>query len=163
SVQKLTCERIQCDSKSMVLADQSLRVQLFKGGRTMWTMKTCIGVSFALLLTVSVCFSPAAAQTFTWQEDPTAMVTGFNVERAPETGNPITCGTFAQIASIGNVLTYTDTDASLKPGAAYCYRVRAFNTYGVSDYSNVATWVKPRPAATLNVVVTMSITGAGAG
>src|SRR5262249_45860299 len=112
----------------------------------MWTMKTFIGMSFALILTVSVCFSPAAAQTFTWQEDSTAVVTGFDVERAPGIGNPISCGTFTQIASVGDVLTYTDTDASLKPGAAYCYRVRAFNAYGVSDYSNVATWVKPLPA-----------------
>ncbi|MDQ8187522.1 Ig-like domain-containing protein [Pelagicoccus sp. SDUM812002] len=57
---------------------------------------------------------------------------GFNIERA------IGDGPFEEFAQVGtNVETYTDTTAI--EGVDYKYRVNAFNIYGSSDYSNVAS------------------------
>jgi len=55
---------------------------------------------------------------------------GFTVERqGAESG-------FVEINTVSaNVANYTDS-ADLQPNATYCYRVRAFNRDGVSDYSN---------------------------
>ena len=58
---------------------------------------------------------------------------GFKIERCTGTG----CTSFAQITSVvSNVVTYSD--ASLTAETTYCYRVRAFNAGGDSDYSNTA-------------------------
>ncbi|HET6385284.1 MAG TPA: fibronectin type III domain-containing protein [Armatimonadota bacterium] len=58
--------------------------------------------------------------------------TSFEVERE------ISGGTFAQIATVGaNARSYSDTTVS--PNMSYVYRVRAVNTAGPSDYSNLAT------------------------
>jgi alpha-tubulin suppressor-like RCC1 family protein len=61
---------------------------------------------------------------------------GFKIERAPDnSGSP---GTWVQIATVGaDVTTYSD--AGLSPNMKYWYRVRAYNTYGDSDYSNQAS------------------------
>ena len=60
---------------------------------------------------------------------------GFRVERAPDVASAP--GTFAQVASVGaNVVTYSNT--GLTTGTRYWYRVRAYNSVGNSDYSNVA-------------------------
>jgi len=57
---------------------------------------------------------------------------GFKIERSI---GPT--GTFAQIAVTDpNVTSYTDS--GLADETTYCYRVRAFNTVGDSDYSDVA-------------------------
>lgn len=57
---------------------------------------------------------------------------GFAVERRTAQS-----GSFAEIATLGtNVGSYADS--SLVSGATYCYRVRAFNGVGYSDYSNEA-------------------------
>jgi Stage II sporulation protein/Putative Ig domain len=58
---------------------------------------------------------------------------GFRIERAPGTAGPWT-----QIAMTGaNVTEYSDTD--LYPSGRWCYRVKAFNSAGESEYSNVIT------------------------
>jgi hypothetical protein len=54
--------------------------------------------------------------------------TGFRIERAPAEG-----GAFTEIATVGQVTTYTDTSI---PAGAYLYRVRAYNNAGNSFYSN---------------------------
>ena len=57
---------------------------------------------------------------------------GFQIERAIGAN-----GMFVQIAIQGtNLNFYTDSD--LVPGVTYCYRVRAFNTFGQSAYSNAS-------------------------
>lgn len=66
-------------------------------------------------------------------EDGSFNETGFKIERA--TG---AAGAFGQILTTNaNVLTVMDTTTA--PGTQYRYRVRATNTGGDSDYSNVAT------------------------
>lgn len=48
-----------------------------------------------------------------------------------------TVSTFSQIAMVGrNLVSYVDS--TVVPGSRYCYRVRAYNTVGNSDYSNEA-------------------------
>jgi hypothetical protein len=57
---------------------------------------------------------------------------GFEIER--KIGEN---GTFAQIASQGANFNFY-SDGNLMPGTPYCYRVRAFNAFGNSGYTNEA-------------------------
>jgi hypothetical protein len=62
---------------------------------------------------------------------------GFRIERCTGIAG-IACTDFSQIAQTGpNATTYSDTGVG--PFMAYGYRARAFNSAGVSAYSNVAT------------------------
>jgi subtilisin len=68
----------------------------------------------------------------TWSDSDTE--TGFKIERC--TGAD--CSNFTQIATVGtNVTSYSNT--GLTASTIYSYRVRAYNTAGDSDYSNIAT------------------------
>nr|BAL58743.1 hypothetical protein HGMM_OP2C291 [Candidatus Acetothermum autotrophicum] len=56
---------------------------------------------------------------------------GFKIERQPSQG------TWREIATVGkNTTSYSDT--GLNPSTTYCYRVRAYNAAGASDYSNTS-------------------------
>ena len=67
----------------------------------------------------------------TWTDN-AANEIGFYLER--KTG---ATGTYAQIASVGaNVVSYSNTGLSV--GTTYYYRVRAYNSSGISSYSNEA-------------------------
>src|SRR5215813_10170295 len=68
---------------------------------------------------------------------------GFEIER--KTGKE---GIFGQIATQGANLTLY-TDDNLAPGTVYCYRVRAFNGFGKSGYSNEACATTSTIVATL--------------
>lgn len=69
--------------------------------------------------------------------DSAANEDGFRLERCAGVLG-LACDNFAQIAQTGpDVTSYSDTAAT--PAHGYRYRVRAFNTAGVSEYSNVAT------------------------
>ena len=62
--------------------------------------------------------------------------TGFKIERKPSGG------TYAEIATVGaNVAAYTDT--GLTSNIKYFYRMRAYNAYGSSAYSNAADATPP--------------------
>ncbi len=90
-------------------------------------------------VTVLLCFASlsatmeasAAKLTATWNETSTD-VDGFSIERAVAT-DP----TFAVIATLpGGSTSFLDADVTA--GNTYCYRLRAFNIAGYSDYSEVA-------------------------
>jgi len=71
----------------------------------------------------------AHAATLTWQDN-SDNEDGFRIERAPTLS-----GTFAQIGQVGaGVNTFIDAAGA----GGNCYRVRAFNQWGTSAYSNVA-------------------------
>lgn len=70
----------------------------------------------------------ASQINLTWTDNATNE-TGFNIERKTEDG------TYSVIANINQDITnYSDT--SLDEDTEYFYRINAFNTFGISDYSN---------------------------
>lgn len=88
-------------------------------------------VSFVLLLggVSPIGFTEATASSLklTWTDN-AANEDGFKVQR-------LNGSTYIDIASVGaNVQSYTDS--GLISGKTYCYRVRAFNSAGISDPSN---------------------------
>ncbi len=92
--------------------------------------------------------------TLTWTDN-ALNEAGFAIERQdPSTGQ------WSQIKTVGaNVTTYTNT--GLSPATSYSYRVRASNSVGYSDYSNVATGTTltpPPPAPPTNLSVTGATT-----
>lgn len=64
--------------------------------------------------------------------------TGYSVERADGPCSPdsvfVVIAQVPAAAGVGSSITFTDATAS--PSSTYCYRVRAFNPAGNSDYSN---------------------------
>jgi uncharacterized protein YxeA len=65
--------------------------------------------------------------------------TGFKIERKFEPS-----GHFEQIYTVeSDVTTYDDSSADIQTGYSYTYRVRAYNTYGDSAYSNEASATIP--------------------
>lgn len=61
---------------------------------------------------------------------------GFEIERAPVSQDG-TIGSFQPYAEVmPDVTTYTDT--GIEYGEIYAYRVKAFNAFGFSGYTNVA-------------------------
>ncbi|MBI5408654.1 MAG: fibronectin type III domain-containing protein [Nitrospirae bacterium] len=86
--------------------------------------------------------------------------TGFKIERKTNAD-----GTYVEIASVGaDIAAYSDT--GLPPGTTYYYRVKAYNSYRDSDYSNEANsatmtppTVTTQPATIVNGdVVTLNAT-----
>ena len=93
------------------------------------TAGTPLTITFTVVNENSTGGDPTAQLTWT---DNSTNEAGFKIERQMEAE-----GTFVQIATSGaNVASYTDSDVI--DGTTYCYRVRAFNTAGDSEYSNVA-------------------------
>lgn len=74
--------------------------------------------------------SPSSSLSLAWVDTATN-ASGYNVERSPDGS------TFAAIAQLGSTAT-TYVDTGLTGGAAYYYRVSAFNSAGSSAYSNIA-------------------------
>jgi hypothetical protein len=67
--------------------------------------------------------------------------TGFSLERKKATG---IIGLFAEIANLGSSVTsYSDTGVVW--GNTYQYRIRAYNAFGHSDYSDAVTIAMPLP------------------
>jgi hypothetical protein len=103
---------------------------------------------FAVLLTLvaSAVAAPALAASIAlnWSDTSTTE-TGFRIERMPAGGS------YSLLATVGsNVKAYSDT--SVVAGSSYCYRVRAFNSAGVSGQSNqVCASVASSGASTVTV------------
>jgi Divergent InlB B-repeat domain len=94
----------------------------------------------------------AGELTLTWTDTSTDN-TGVAIERSIGSAD-----SFSQIATTGaGATTYTDSTVAAD-ATTYCYRVRAFNAGGYSDYSNTAC-ASVQPAA--SVVVVSSGTGGG--
>ena len=86
---------------------------------------------FSLLILVGQAF--AAQVTLQWSDNSNDE-DGFKIERRLRQ-DPVDA--YAEIGSVGaNINTYTD--ASIQTSTLYCYRVRAFNVAGASDYTNEA-------------------------
>lgn len=85
----------------------------------------------------------AASNVLTWQDNSTNEA-NFHIERKviPTPTGPMSCTVtpvtdYAQIATTGlNVTTFTD--AAVTEGMTYCYRVKASNPAGASNYTNEA-------------------------
>ena len=103
------------------------------------------GASSSTTVTISVSApTPAAPSTLTASATSASQINlawtdnasnedGFKIERC--TGN--NCTNFAQIATVGaNVRNYSST--GLSKNTVYTYRVRSYNTFGNSAYSNSA-------------------------
>src|SRR5439155_1501254 len=77
--------------------------------------------------------------------------TGFDIERSTDASN------WSALASVGpNVTNYTDSSAVL--GQKYYYRVRATNTSGNSDYSNIASGMRQAPTANVGGTISSDTT-----
>ena len=68
---------------------------------------------------------------------------GFKIERRASSG-----GSFSEIDTVAlDITSYSDTTVTLGESYYYCYRVRAYNTYGDSGYSNQDTAYRYRAAS----------------
>jgi Divergent InlB B-repeat domain len=107
----------------------------------------------AILAGIVVTGAASAAQlTLEWVDN-SGGTAGFQIER--RTG---ATGAFGQIASIGAGVT-SHVDSTVPTGSTVCYRVRASNAWGASDYSNVAC----AAGAASSLDLTVLRTGAGFG
>ena len=106
----------------------------------------------SLLILIAIVSPVEAAQLqLTWTDNSTDE-DGFKIERSTAP-----TGTFVQIAVTGpDVTSYTDS--GLANATTYCYRVRAFNAAGDSDYSDVAC---STTLQTFSLVVVRAGTGGG--
>jgi len=68
--------------------------------------------------------------------------TEFVIERTTQTGRPGACGTFVEIATVGQDVT-TFHEEGLERRITFCYQVRGRNAEGTGDPSNVVT-IRPR-------------------
>lgn len=78
---------------------------------------------------------------------------GFEIERStPDPGGP-----FSFLTNVGPDVT-THPDGGLAPDTQYCYRVRAFNMFGVSAWTNIACDTTfPIPTTTLPPTTTTAV------
>ena len=88
----------------------------------------------------------ASQLTLSWNEN-SDNEEGFKIERSVDGGS------FQQIATVGvNVATYTDD--TVEDNQSYTYRLKAFNQFGESGYSNTASGAsRPTSAEGIPVIV----------
>ena len=103
----------------------------------------------------------AGQLTLTWTDN-AIDEQGFRVERCQVIAPATSCANYIQIASVASMAevgwtkTWANSGAILTLGSTWCYRVRAFNASGASEYSNeacgtVAAQVPPAAATDLTV------------
>jgi hypothetical protein len=104
----------------------------------------------ALILDAAI--AGAAQLTATWTGNSDGLA-AFQLDRKRETD-----ASFTTLADVGiGVTTYVD--ATVTEGVTYCYRVKAFNAFGDSPYSETAC-AAPTPS-TYSVAIAKAGTGAG--
>jgi len=108
--------------------------------------------SLGLVIGMILAATFAQAQiTLTWNDN-SSNENGFKIERS------IDGASYAQIAVVGeNVSTYEDV--TVVDSQTYTYRVRAFNEYGNSGYSNAATGSSGTTSTTESDTVAISFSG----
>jgi hypothetical protein len=83
-------------------------------------------------LTFTVDFTASGQVSLVWTDN-SNNESGFSIERSTDNVN------FSQIATVGpNVTTYSDRNVALY--TFYYYRVRSYNSFGFSGYSNAAAY-----------------------
>ena len=107
---------------------------------------TWVYLASTIVCLISALPALAAQLTLTWTDN-ASNESGFRVERRL---NP--AGSYSEIAIPGpNITSYIDTTVVV--GQGYCYRVRAHNAAGNSDYTNEACGTVPAvPSVVLTVV-----------
>jgi hypothetical protein len=95
--------------------------------------------------------SAAQVITLEWVDNAGATA-DFNIER-----QTLASGTYDPLATTGPGIT-TYADSAVVEGTTYCYRVKASNSFGDSDYSNEACG---SPAAGFVLTVAKAGTGSG--
>lgn len=97
-----------------------------------------LGIASVISLATIACpvQASAAQLTLTWIDAATNEL-GVSIERSIGS-----TGVFSEITTTGpGIVTYVDTN--LANTTIYCYRLRAFNEAGYSDYSNIACGATP--------------------
>jgi FG-GAP-like repeat len=90
---------------------------------------TSIGLAAVIVGLMAATPALAAQLTLTWTDNSSDEL-GFRIERR---FNP--AGSYSEITIVDpNVTSYVDT--TVAPGQDYCYRIRAYNFVGTSEYSN---------------------------
>jgi hypothetical protein len=110
-----------------------------------------------LALIAAAAATPALASSIAlnWS-DTSTNETGFRIERMPAGGS------YALLTTVGsNVKAYSDT--SVVAGSSYCYRVRAYNSAGVSSPSNQVCASVPKSTTSTTTVVSGGSTGSTSG
>jgi Divergent InlB B-repeat domain len=142
---------------------------LFVDGRPVMSSRRHIAAILAIVMAaVVVDVTAAAAQlTASWTDNSNGAAS-FSVERRLSTDT-----TYASLANVPTGVT-SYLDASATQGVTYCYRVSAYDAYGVSAYSNEACGAAavaavsptPTPAPTptpTSSTYTITITKSGSG
>lgn len=97
----------------------------------------------------------AASIALNWS-DTSTNETGFRIERMPAGGS------YSLLATVGsNVKAYSDT--SVVAGSSYCYRVRAYNSAGVSSPSNQVCASVPKSTTSTTTIISGGSTGSTSG
>jgi hypothetical protein len=110
-----------------------------------------------LALIASAVATPALAASIAlnWN-DTSTNESGFRIERMPAGGS------YALLKTVGsNVKAYSDT--SVVAGSSYCYRVRAYNSAGVSSPSNQVCASVPKSTASTTTVSSGGSSGSTSG
>jgi fibronectin type 3 domain-containing protein len=119
------------------------------GGRSAYANETSVTTALASPGSLRAQALSSSKVRLNWT-DRSATETGFRIERSPLTDTH-----FREIATVGvNATSFTDT--GLREGTEYYYRVRAYNAYTTSAYSNEksVTTLYNIPAAPSGLTIT---------
>ena len=106
------------------------------GGRSAYSNETSVTTVLASPGSLRAQALSSSKVRLNWT-DRSATETGFRIERSPLTDTH-----FREIATVGaNTTSFTDT--GLREGTEYYYRVRAYNAYTTSAYSNEKSQLRP--------------------